>query len=54
MCQQNIKCSLDDLSVKNIAGRDDLSYLKPKHIYTVETIKKLSPRKFISNIANEK
>ena len=33
MCQQNIKCFLDDLSVKNIAGRDDLSFLETKYIY---------------------
>ena len=33
MCQQNIKCSLDDLSVKNIACRNDLSFLETKYIY---------------------
>ena len=33
MCQQNVKCSLDDLSVKNIACRDDLSFLETKYVY---------------------
>ena len=46
MCQQNVKCSLDDLSVKNIACRDDLSFLKPMYIYIEEKIKQLLPIHF--------
>ena len=68
MCQQNTKCSLDNLSVKNVADRDDLSFLETKYIYKrsqilmllliskgrLPTFSNSVYRMFFFNMANEK